>query len=109
MARKRGAKFLVVLIPAKNAVITKSHNFKSLKDRLREQHIDFLDPEEEFARFVQKKNTSAYWVYDGHMNLAGNELLGLLVAKYVLENRMVPLKDRDTLLEQTNQAVSNLI
>lgn len=54
-------------------------------DRAGIQYIDLL-PE-----FTSRASENLYWKYDGHWNIKGNHLAGLLVSRWLLENNLVQM------------------
>ena len=47
-----------------------------------------------------------FWPEDGHLNVKGNRLLGLLISRYVLEQPFLQLQDKDKRLSDIKQLLS---
>jgi len=84
---ERGAKFLVFSIPQQFQVIAKARNYQfrnidvdlidQVFSKLASIHSFFWIPVlDELARCYQVDDRSLYFRYDGHLNKAGNEILG---------------------------------
>jgi hypothetical protein len=90
LARRDKFQLLFVMIPSKQEVRGTDPDTEVEQDFvhvsqieafLRMHHIDYIDPTEDF----RKAHTQIYWTFDGHLNPAGNELLGLVVAQHLAE------------------------
>ena len=47
-----------------------------------------------------------YWPHDGHLNVKGNRLAGLLISRYVLEQPFLDLHDKNKRLSDVNELLS---
>jgi len=94
LAEKKKSKLLFVLVPGDN---------EKLKPFLQKEHIDFLDLRPIFEKI--SKETPLRWKINGHWNVAGNHLAGFAVSKYIIENNLVTVADKEKKLEDIhNQA-----
>lgn len=100
-----GAKLLVVLIPNREQVYEflrpniKDADWglanRKLKDFLEKEGINFLDLTASFVKYADHtprkflNSNDLYWKYDGHWNIKGYKLAGLLVGKYILDKQLV--------------------
>ncbi len=64
--------------------------------------------EDQRPRKFLSSSKDLYWRYDGHWNIKGNHLVGLLVAKYILENNLIPIIHKDEKLILINQKLQEL-
>ncbi len=93
LAEEKGSKLLFVLIPSKDDVRnSKVHgdwvmgmNNERLKPYLDKEGVAYLDLLPEFSAREKLPETSFYWTVDGHWNVNGDRLAGLLVSKYMIE------------------------
>ena len=71
------------------------------------RYIDLLPLLKECADQTPRKFLSPekdlYWRYDGHWSIKGEQLVGLLVAKYILENNLISSPDKEEKLISINQ------
>lgn len=121
LAMKNNAKLLIVIIPTKEQVYPflfdwkdagldperPNKKLKSFFKRAGITYIDLLPILKEYADQRPRKFLSPskdlYWRYDGHWSIKGEYLVGLLVAKYILENNVIPIIDKDEKLKLINQ------
>jgi hypothetical protein len=121
LAIQNNAKLLIVMIPTKEQVYPFLFDWKGasldperpnikLKNYFKKAgitYIDLLPILKEYANQRQRKFLSAtkdlYWRYDGHWSIKGEHLVGLLVAKNILENNVIPITDKDEKLKLINQ------
>lgn len=85
LATKERAAFLVVLIPPKEDVYSTatSTTYVQEKEYMRQHGIAYVDPLEGFRDAAHATSASFYWPVDPHLNPAGNQVLGELVADYL--------------------------
>ncbi len=111
MAHNNGAELLVVLIPLKQQVYPFLENYHRIdpekqNDKLRQffalegiPYLDLLPQFRLYAPVVPRRSLDRekdlYWRYDGHLNIKGNHLTGLLVAEYIVEQNLVEIGDRE--------------
>jgi hypothetical protein len=121
LAMENGAKLLIVIIPMKEQVYPFLFDWKSAgldSDGPNKKlitffnmtgidYIDLLPLLEKYAdqspRKVLSSSKDLYWRYDGHWSIKGNHLVGLLVAKYILENNLISVTPKDEKLILINQ------
>lgn len=121
LAMENGAKLLIVLIPLKEQVYPLLFDWKNAGldregpnkklitffNRTGIDYIDLLPLLEKYADQSPRKFLSSskdlYWRYDGHFNIKGNHLVGLLVGKYLLENNLISVTHKDEKLVLINQ------
>jgi hypothetical protein len=121
LALENGAQLLIVLIPMKEQVYPFLFDWKSAGldregpnkkliayfNRTGIGYIDLLPLFEKYADQTPRKFLSPskdlYWRYDGHWNIKGNHLAGLLVAKYILEKNLISITYKDEKLILINQ------
>ncbi len=121
LAAQNGAQLLIVIIPTKEQVYPFLFGWKSTGldpqgpnkkliaffNRTGIGYMDLLPLFEKYADQRPRKFLSSskdlYWRYDGHWNIKGNHLVGLLVAKYILENNLIPIIHKDEKLILINQ------
>jgi hypothetical protein len=87
LARREGAGLLFVLVPGEN------DRLKSFMDKQGIAYLDLKPAFEEYSR-TQPLN----WKIDGHWNIAGNHLAGLLVSRYLLEKDIIRVTDKASAL-----------
>jgi hypothetical protein len=120
IAAKNNAKLLIVIIPMKEQVYPFLFDWQGAEldregpnkkvinffDKEGINYIDLLPLFKEYANQEPRKSLSPsddfYWRYDGHWSVKGEHLVGLLVAKYVLENNMVTITDKSDKLKGIN-------
>jgi hypothetical protein len=122
-AEAAGASVLVVIIPNVAQVyeflqspddrLEWEHRNKRLTDFFQKENIAFLDLLPEFRRYACRKWTRVldaqedlYWPRDGHLNVNGNRLAGLLISRYVLEQPFLELNDKNRRLLDVNQQLN---
>lgn len=118
-----GATLLVVIIPERAQVY---ESFRPLEGDLQweypnqrvteffqREHIAFLDLLPEFTRYARCNGSlrsdtdeDLYWPHDGHLNVRGNRLAGLLISRHVLEQPFLELDDKNRRLSDINQLLS---
>jgi hypothetical protein len=122
LAREYGAELLVVLIPTKEQVYdflkAQIRGDTELPNRivggfLEEKNIDHLDLTPLFREYADQRpegrldnEDDLYWYRDFHLNLKGNRLAGLLVARHVLKEGMLDLPRRDRKLKAVEEALA---
>ena len=111
LASQNGARLLVVIIPWSEQVypfLLKGKNIdleqpnKILHNFFEEEGIPYLDLLPIFRKYADgsprkyiNSKKDLYWKNDGHWNMKGNRLAGLLVARYILENSLIDINDKD--------------
>ena len=116
LAAANGAKLLVVLIPTNTQVypFLAAHQGLDLErpnrilgSFLKAQGIDYLDLlplmrsyADEQPRLPLNPDRDLYWQHNSHWSLRGEHLVGLLVSRYILEQRLVQVPDRETKLRE---------
>lgn len=121
----KGATFLLVIIPTAEQVyeflrpqgdgLEWEYPNKRLAEYFKKEGVPFLDllPElRQFARQGWKPNLDAredlYWPEDGHLNVKGNRLMGLLVAQWLLQNSSLRLPDEAARLATVKNSLGEL-
>jgi len=104
------AKLLIVLIPSRELVydfLPRVDNFlpelrERIKNFLEKEGIDSLDlcvPFHEYADQSKRKLLNSerdlYWQHDGHWSIRGNKLAALLIAKYIMDDNLIEILDRN--------------
>jgi hypothetical protein len=111
LAAAQGAELLVVLIPTNTQVypflignrkIDLERPNRTLSPFLRQEQIRYLDLLPFFRHYADqtpRKRLSSqkdlYWRYSSHWSIQGERLAGLLVSRYILENNLVQVANRD--------------
>ncbi len=102
------AKVLFVIIPTKEQVYPSPANEKNgdldrkyaiIPENMKKEgmlYIDLLPLFRKLADRTATRNPSLdlYWAKDGHWNVRGNRLAGLLVSQYILEQNLVEVPDK---------------
>jgi hypothetical protein len=118
-----GATLLVVMIPEAPQVYEslrpdrKDLNWEYPTQRVTEffqqEHIAFVDLLPEFRLLTRCSGSSMsdtqedlYWPHDGHLNVKGNRLAGLLISRQVLERSFIELADKSRRLSDINQLLN---
>jgi hypothetical protein len=124
-AKAAGTTMLVVIIPdlvqvydfmrPKGDTLLYEYPNKRLSEFFEKENIAFVDLLPEFrryARFAKRPQLDVwedlYWPHDGHPNVKGNWLTGLLISRYVLEHPFPGLQDKDKRLSDVVQRLSVL-
>ena len=80
---------LALLLDAYPAMRNRSWNLDGPNRRLEafceKHHIPFLSLEPLFRKEYREHGTRLHWKYDGHWNVAGNDLAGALMAEFIRE------------------------
>ncbi len=122
-AETEGAAFFVVIFPTDKQVyeflrppgggLEWEYPNKRLAEYFQREGIPFLDLLPEFRRYARlgwKPRLDAqedlYWPYDGHLNIKGNRLAGLLIGRDVLERLFLDVHDQSTRLSNIQQLLS---
>lgn len=115
LADKNGSKMLIVLIPNREQVyeflrpevgnIDWDFTNKKIQYFFKGKGVYILDLTPAFREFADQtprkslnREKDLYWKYDGHWNIRGNHLAGLMIAKYILENNLISTADRENKL-----------
>ena len=127
LAGAQGSKLLVVVIPAREQVygflgdaakagypgLDPELPNRFVRERLRRENIEILDLTSPFrlhadqtARPHLDAEKDLYYRYNGHWNLNGQRLAGLLTARHILEKRMIPAPERDVKLAAIERELS---
>ncbi|MDI6801168.1 MAG: hypothetical protein QMD01_03790 [Thermodesulfovibrionales bacterium] len=113
-AKSIKARLLFVVIPDKEQVydFLKSKNpdidyelpNKILKDFFVKNGIEYLDLMPYFKKIADQSprkylnsENDLYYRNDGHWNIKGNHMAGLLISKYILENALIAITDKAAL------------
>ena len=105
-----GTKVLFVLIPMKEQIydalrVPGDYHWgqpnEIVKEYFRKHSVAFIDLMPLFRDYVKHMGSKKtgyeqdlYWRNDAHWNIKGNKLAGLLVTKYLIENNLVKVADR---------------
>lgn len=93
LAKQYNANVLVVIIPNKEMTRSASTSpewpSEKLKPVLENLNIPYLDLTSEFRAQEKLPEQSFFWDFDGHWNIAGNELAGTLISRYIIEHNLV--------------------
>ena len=114
--REKNRKLVFIIIPTKVQVYPELLKCGNYYDR---ERIDLSRPNRILSQFFQKNNIiyfdllplfrfyarkidscfldrekDLYWKYDGHWNVRGNHLAGLLVSKYLLKHNIITVPDK---------------
>jgi len=105
LSKRYNCRLLVVLIPPREQVYgfqtprrndEWEYSDKKLKSFLKKENIEYYDLAPEFRKYANQNARQAldpdkdlYWAYDGHWNINGNRLAGLLVSNYLLEKNII--------------------
>ncbi len=108
------ARVLFVLIPVKEQVYpflvkekdaALEQKYTIVLDILKKEGIPYIDLLPLFVRHAQKAvkhgvppKNDLYWAIDGHWNVKGNHLTGLLVSEHILERQMITIPDGEAKL-----------
>lgn len=113
LAMENNAQLLIVIIPTREQVYPFLFDWKAAgldPDRpnkkitafIKKEDINYLDLlpllkqyADERPRKFLSPTEDLYWRYDGHWSIKGEHLVGLLVAKYIIENNLVSTMDKD--------------
>lgn len=123
LARKMDAKLLVVLIPSKEYIYTDSHDAvyrmhewtARLADYFQKNDIAYMDLAASLVQYTDQSSWAErdprkdiYWVHDGHFNVRGNRLAGLLIAQYILKNGLFNSTETDKIVDRIQQELKTL-
>jgi len=118
LAQTYNTRLLFVLIPMKENVYTflrsnyaEDYDWDYPNQKvisiMKDEGLDFLDMTpvlREFAdlrpRHILNRNRDFYWDYEGHWNRRGNELAGLAISRYILEQNLLEVKDGQGKIEK---------
>jgi hypothetical protein len=123
-SRASGAKLLIVLIPMKEQVYdflrpSGDYHWTQPDDMLikylGKHSIAFLDLMPLFREFVKTTGSSRtghkqdlYWKNDPHWSIKGNGLAGLFVTRYLIDNNLIAVADRQKTRAKIDQEINNL-
>ncbi len=118
LAEHYHANLLIVLIPLNIQVypslidwggIDPERPNKVLRRFLTREGIPYIDLLLSFRSYADQKprkfldsEKDLYWRANSHFNIRGNQLAGLLVSQYIIENNLVEVKDKPRRLEDIN-------
>jgi hypothetical protein len=115
-----GATMLVVMIPEADHVyeflrppdssIQWEYPYERLSEFFQRERIAYADLRPEFRRYARHNGIpmldaekDMYWPRDGHPNVKGNRLAGLLISRFVLEGAFLEIQDKDKRLSDVRQ------
>jgi hypothetical protein len=120
-ADQRGAKLLVVLIPAREQVypflsgqedLDVTLPTRLMTDFLDREKVDYIDLLAAFVPVADRKprrfldpQRDLYWAMDSHWNARGSRLAGLLVARHLVDRNLVGVPDRHLRLQDIDRAI----
>ena len=123
LAAQYHANLLIVLIPLNIQVypslidwggIDPERPNKVLRRFLTQEGIPYIDLLPLFRNYADHKpgkfldsEKDLYWRANSHFNIRGNHLAGLLVSRYIIENNLVEVKDKQRRLENINHDLKN--
>lgn len=112
LASSYGANLLVIIIPSKEQVYDFLRAKSDIPERnwqepgeiirsfLSAQKISYIDLEPLFREYADQRpresldsNRDLYWRIDGHWNIKGNRLAGLLISAYILRHHMIDVNN----------------
>jgi hypothetical protein len=109
-----GAKVLFVIIPVKEQVYpflvkekdaALDQKYAIVLEIMKKEGIPHLDLLPLFRQYAGKTfrpgvgpKNELYWTIDGHWNVKGNHLAGLLVSEHILDRQMIDVPDRESRL-----------
>ncbi len=86
---------------------------KRLRNFMINESIHFLDLTPMLLEYVDLKPSKwlnpkkdLYWSVDGHPNIKGNKIIGLLISMYLLENNLIETNDKTGKLEAINETLN---
>ncbi len=109
LADSYGAKLMFIVIPDDESVYATSTKPEWITQRmvtfLKANNIHHIDLWRDFHDRNHGKERTFFWPLNGHINVEGNQLTGLLVTKYVLENRLIDLETSAEILKSINEEI----
>lgn len=118
------ANFLVVIIPAreqvyplfgqKMQVVKPEQPNDILHDFFKKEGISYLDLLPDFNTYADRRSKKMdqqrdfYWSLDGHWNIRGNHLAGLITAQYIMENDLIDISDKEKRLDIVKEKINSL-
>ena len=124
LAIKNNAKLLIVIIPTREQVYQFLFDWQGARlnpETPNKKIINFLknagigyvnllpllkEYANQLPRNLLSPSDDLYWQYDGHWSINGEHLAGLLVAKDILESKVIPITHRDDKLRLINQQLA---
>ncbi|KKU80217.1 MAG: hypothetical protein UY07_C0049G0007 [Parcubacteria group bacterium GW2011_GWA1_47_8] len=91
LAKEKKAKLLFVLVPGED---------ERLLPFLKKEGISYLDLGPLFEKYSKVK--PLHWKINGHWNIAGQNLAGFAVAKFIIENDLVDVARKEDVLKKIN-------
>ena len=114
LPRMGNGKVLFVIIPVKEQVYSflagekdpaLDKKYAILLEHMKKEGIPYLDLLPLFRQYADQtarrrldSKKDYYWAVDGHWNVKGNHLAGLLVSEYILEKRIIDIPEREAKL-----------
>lgn len=95
-AEEKDAKLLFVLAPYDNTQVIPF---------LEKENIPYIDLNPVFD--THSKVTPLIWAKDGHYNIAGNHVVGLVISKFIIENNLVEIPDTQIRLQEIDTQIQN--
>ena len=124
LAVKYHANLLIVLIPLNIQVyptlidwgsVDPERPNKVLRRFLTQEGIPYIDLLPLFKNYADQKprefldsGKDLYWRANSHFNIRGNHLAGLLVSRYIIENNLIEVKEKQRRLENIDNKLKNL-
>ena len=96
LAEEKDAALLFVLAPYDNDKVIPF---------LEKENIAYVDLNPIFDTY--SKVTPLIWSKDGHYNIAGNHLVGLIVSKFIIENGLVEMSGAEERLEEIEKEIED--
>ena len=98
LAEEKNSKLLFVLYLTPGDKTT-----EKLKLFLNENGIVYLDLSQIFEKYSKAK--PLIWKLNGHWNIAGNHIVGLMVSKFIIENDLVGISDKTERIDIINAQI----
>jgi hypothetical protein len=114
------AELLIVLIPPVQEISESLSVYTSYVDRFserlrkffQEERIQYLDLTPFFQEYAKRQlgirsnaRKELYWVYDCHLNVRGNESVGLLVTEYILDHGLIDIAHKEETKREVEEAL----
>ena len=110
LAEMHNARAVFVLVPHKEMTRAASIDPQAPNERLKEyltaQGIEYVDLTPEFRAREKLPERPLYWDFDGHWNIAGNRLAGLIVTKALLEKGLVDIPNKSQVISDIEKRLA---
>jgi len=101
LSKRYNSKLLIIFTSAKEDY--GSQAFNKIIQHLKDMKIEYLNLPSIFKEYLGLKTIrKLYWKNDGHWNIQGNQFVGIIVSKYLLEKSLINVNEKREKIRNIN-------